>query len=480
MLRALLRNLAVTTAALAGCTTTPAAPGVDPNAGLFRDFADGKFDGAGHPLDAVVVEAATLCPSAHAVDGGIALSGQCAGELPAAARAGDLVASARIRVRKHGSGTIATVSIVRTEGGTVLARKALKASSLRANDVWLDLPISWHGDGSSVTISVMPASNAKVDLAYVEVFPPHFTLALAPGSGTFVDSDHVQIEVPKGGKLDHVILDGADITAQATALLASGKATRTDTAFRSVVDFALSDLAPMRGDVAELALRAAGNAARMQVRRTAPACQFEGDPAGAKVIVTGFQPFPADATHENVSAVAVGALDPATLHGAQVMKLILPVEYDRSAAEIADAIARCQPDVTISFGQGGDEIALEEVAYNLQDTGELSGGAPDNRGIVRSATPIDETAPPTRDTQLPLAQIEKALVAAGETPAHSRDPGRYICNNVMFADVGAMTALGAGRAGFIHLPYTTEFDDAARARFGAVVAAAIQATVDHP
>jgi hypothetical protein len=35
------------------------------------------------------------------------------------------------------------------------------------------------------------------------------------------------------------------------------------------------------------------------------------------------------------------------------------------------------------------------------------------------------------------------------------------------------------RAGFIHLPYTTEFDDATRARFGAIVAAAIQATVDQ-
>jgi hypothetical protein len=47
----------------------------------------------------------------------------------------------------------------------------------------------------------------------------------------------------------------------------------------------------------------------------------------------------------------------------------------------------------------------------------------------------------------------------------------------MFADIGAMELRG-GVGGFIHLPYTTEFDDAARARFGKVVEAAIQATVD--
>jgi hypothetical protein len=35
-----------------------------------------------------------------------------------------------------------------------------------------------------------------------------------------------------------------------------------------------------------------------------------------------------------------------------------------------------------------------------------------------------------------------------------------------------------GVAGFIHLPYTTQFDASTRTRFGKVVQAAIQATVD--
>jgi pyrrolidone-carboxylate peptidase len=89
---------------------------------------------------------------------------------------------------------------------------------------------------------------------------------------------------------------------------------------------------------------------------------------------------------------------------------------------------------------------------------------------------IHADAPATRDTLLPISAIESALLAIGEAPQHSRDPGRYICNNVMFADIGAMAS--RGRAGFIHLPYTSQFDDAVRARYGKVVEAAIQAVVD--
>jgi pyrrolidone-carboxylate peptidase len=129
----------------------------------------------------------------------------------------------------------------------------------------------------------------------------------------------------------------------------------------------------------------------------------------------------------------------------------------------------------ISFGQGGSSIALEQTAYNLQDTGEVSGGVPDNRGIIRAAALIDPSGPATRNTLLPLESIEAALVEIGEAPRYSDDPGRYICNNVMFADIGAMGPRG-GVAGFIHLPYEDTFDAATRERYGKVALAAVQAT----
>jgi pyroglutamyl-peptidase len=298
-------------------------------------------------------------------------------------------------------------------------------------------------------------------------------LAIAPGSGVAADGDAIAFELPRGHELERLEADGADVRPRLGCLIAGGAATRTHTALRTIVEVKLGELLPERGDVTEVRAWAVGSAARVQLRRApAPDC-YEGDPAGVRVLVTGFQPFPPDCRHDNVSAVAVGALDPWALRGARVMRLVLPVEYDRAAAAIAEVIARCRPDVVIGFGQGGDAIALEEVAYNLQDAGARTPGRPDNRGVIRTAAVIDPDAPATRDARLPLAAIELALAALGEAPRRSRDPGRYVCNDVMFASLGT----GAPAAGFIHLPCTTAFDDAVRARFGRIAEAAVQAAI---
>ena len=474
--------LVAITAELVGCAADPgpvAQDPVDPNAGLLRDFLDGKFDGAGHPINARVTEAETLCADAGSPhDGAIRLDATRACEsdkLAGVAQQGDLVVNARISIQAHAaSGDIVRVEVLGPDH-KLLGGQTLTTSRLRGS-TWIDWPVSWHSDGTAVTVRIVPVPGAIVDVDYLEVFPERFGLVLSPGSGPIVDTDRLVFELPRSHKIDKVEVDGADVTSRYDDLLASGAAIKTSTTFRTLVDVGVADLVPMRGEVTEVKVHAGAETARMQLRAGAPACAYEGDPSGLKVVITGFQPFPADGWHENVSAVAVTALDPAALHGARVMRLVMPVEYDRAAAEVTDVIARCAPDLVISFGQGGDAIALEEVAYNLQDTGEVAGGVPDNRGIVRAAVPIDPAAPATRDTLLPLDAIEQALAGAGEEPQRSRDPGRYICNNVMFADIGAMT--GRGRGGFIHLPYTTSFDDATRARFGKIVELAIQAAVD--
>ncbi len=453
-------------AALAACASSGTTS--DPNAGLLRDFLDGKYDGAGHPINAIVTEAEALCQGSVS-DGAVELAAACSGSVNGGQQVGDLIASARLRVDAHpASGLIATIDV--TDNGATLATTTLTVDTLRSDGAWLDVPVAWSSNGDPIGIRVTPAAGAQLAFDYVEVFPSRFGLVISPGAGVVADSDHVTFELPADRALDRVEVDGVDVTAQVTAV-----ATVQTTAYRKIYDLAVADLAPNRGDVADIRVDAAETAARTTLRRTVPTCNYEGGGTGAKVLVTGFQPFPADGTHDNVSGVAVTALDPSSLRGARVMRLVIPVEYDRAPAEVTDAIARCAPDIVISFGQGGDAIALEQTAYNLQDTGEVTGGVPDNRGVIRAAQPIDSAAAATRATLLPLDAINSALVGLGEQPQLSTDPGRYVCNNVMFADVGAMTGK---RAGFIHLPYTEEFDAANRARFGKIVAAAIQATVD--
>ena len=193
---------------------------------------------------------------------------------------------------------------------------------------------------------------------------------------------------------------------------------------------------------------------------------------GKKILVTAFQPFPADAWHENISSVALTAMP--AVSGARVMRLILPVEFDRAAAEVVEVIRRCAPDAVLSLGQGGDAVALEEVAYNRKDTSEVPGGVPDNRGVIAINEPIVATGPAQRSTLLPLADLEEALEGLGEEHARSRDPGRYICNNVFYQAVGAAAERGA-IAGFVHLPYRTSFSDDDRRRWGDVAAALVGA-----
>ncbi len=470
---------AVVFAALTGaCTEAPGSEETEaPNDGLLRDFIDGKYDAAGHPLNAKVLEGQRICGTPGGT-GVVELRGTCDIALPDGADSGGLTVNARIRVRQHPSwGSIATISALDAAGG-VLGVQTLTVSRLRGTGRWIDLPISLQTSAHVARVTLHVEPGAKVDLDYVEVFPKRLGVIVSPGAGVYKDTDKVTIELPKGKKVERLEADGVDLRPLLDQLLADRKATRTTTEFRTLIDVRIGDLLPTRGDLTELRVHSSGDTSRTQIRKFPAPCAFEGDPSGEKVLITGFQPFPADGWHENISAVAVSSLDPASLRGAQVMRLVLPVEYDRSAAAIAEVIDRCNPSAVISFGQGGGSIALEETAYNLQDTGELSGGAPDNRGIIRAANPIALDAPPTRETLLPLEAIESALVDAGELPSRSDDPGRYICNNVMFVNLGKMAF--RGRAGLIHLPYTTSFDDEARARWGMVAAAAVQATVDAP
>ena len=464
-------RVAIAVVVTSACAGAPADDAPRPNDGMFQDFVDGKLDSAGHPLNARVTDAAELCPDAgDATDDGLVLSGACEGRLDGAAQRGELAVNARVRVRDLADGDVVTVRVMESDG-TVSVEDTITAERVRELDAWIDLSVAYWSDGQPRTVAIVPAGGAEIELAYVETFPRRFRLVLSPGSGVIADDDAVTIEMAKDDAIEGVELDGVDVSARWRALDEAGLVAHTETSFRALHTVAASDLAPDRGDLAQLRVRGGGEVARMELRRAPAPCIYEGDPAGTPVLVTGFQPFPADGWHDNVAEVAVRSLRPTILRRAKVMRLVLPVEYDRAAAAVRDAIARCAPRAVVSFGQGGGSIALEETAYNLKDTGEVSGGVPDNRGVIAAALPIDGAAPAERATSLPLPAIDRALRALGEAPVRSDDPGRYICNNVFFTSTGA-----SSRAGFVHLPYTTRFDDAERARWGKVAEAVVQAT----
>jgi len=185
---------------LVGCAAT-SSPSSDPNAGLLRDFLDGKFDGAGHPINARVTTADQLCASTF----------PCIGNLPGAEQSGDLVVSARIQITDHAtSGDLVTIA-VRDASGTTLATDTLTVDRLRDTGAF-DLPLTWSSDGSAVTVAITPTATTTISLDYVEVFPQRFGLVLSPGSGVLGDADQLTFELPLGRAVEHVEADGVDLT----------------------------------------------------------------------------------------------------------------------------------------------------------------------------------------------------------------------------------------------------------------------------
>jgi pyroglutamyl-peptidase len=119
------------------------------------------------------------------------------------------------------------------------------------------------------------------------------------------------------------------------------------------------------------------------------------------------------------------------------------------------AIREVKPDALILLGEAGGSqtIRLETTAWN-----EMDFRIPDIAGRQPQKQAIHPSAPDVLHSTLPLEHIHDRLREAGHEVSLSSDPGRYLCNQVLFH---ALMLVGSTiPAGFIHLPleqdYTTE------------------------
>lgn len=187
----------------------------------------------------------------------------------------------------------------------------------------------------------------------------------------------------------------------------------------------------------------------------------------AHVVVTGFEPFGRHST--NPSAQVAQALSDRDGWHTQV----LPVDFDRCGAMIADLIVAHTPDVVLCLGLAGEAAVLEfeRVAINLIDT-----QVPDNAGNQPIDVPIIDGGPDAYFTTLPVKAMRTAATDAGVPAALSLSAGTYGCNAVMYAALHTVATHGlATRAGFAHLPEATELSvaDAARGVIAAVECALV-------
>lgn len=173
---------------------------------------------------------------------------------------------------------------------------------------------------------------------------------------------------------------------------------------------------------------------------------------GAIILVTGFGPFPGIERNASADLIAPlirrarSAFPDHTFHSA-----VLPVDWEEAPKRLSALIKTAQPHIALHFGVShrASGIVVETLAYNeAREASDVAG----RQGPGAEICPGDR---PTRTSTLPVRAILKMLHRQGLPATASADPGRYLCNAVMYHSLRqARLTTPHMRSGFIHLPAT--------------------------
>ena len=174
----------------------------------------------------------------------------------------------------------------------------------------------------------------------------------------------------------------------------------------------------------------------------------------ARVLVTGFEPFPSAPVNPTEWLVAELRRDPPAIDGIAAFRAeVLPVDYAKIGPRLSAIGREFRPDIAIHFGLAAEcsGFRLERVARN-----SLAGARADNAGAVPELSTICE-GPEMLASTLPLAAIRERLVAAGLPVEWSDDAGAYLCNMVFtLSRAHACEGFAPAMSGFVHVPPTGE------------------------
>lgn len=170
-----------------------------------------------------------------------------------------------------------------------------------------------------------------------------------------------------------------------------------------------------------------------------------------KILLTGFEPFGPDTVNPSWEAVA---LLPEQMQGVSIARRKMPVEYDRVAPLLEEAIREEQPDAVICVGQAGGRAMLtpEFVAINWKDA-----SVPDNAGVLFTGNKIYEDGPDAYFATVPVKAMAAAMREAGVPAAVSYTAGAYVCNNIMYHLLYLLAhRFPEVKGGFIHIPFACD------------------------
>jgi len=180
--------------------------------------------------------------------------------------------------------------------------------------------------------------------------------------------------------------------------------------------------------------------------------ELEFAPNNTIVIVTGFEPF--SIYDINPSQLIAEELDGQYIEGAEIIGIVLPVDFDASVENITKVIGNHTPQVLISTGLSprAKKINVEKFGINIKMY-------PRNEKKWFIPRRLDPFGPFIRISSLDTKEIASELNNAGITSRQSYYAGFYICNAVLYGSLGFIDEKDLStKAGFIHVPLLSSQD----------------------
>ena len=164
------------------------------------------------------------------------------------------------------------------------------------------------------------------------------------------------------------------------------------------------------------------------------------------VLVTGFEPFGMYST--NPSQVIAETLNGSTLNDAEIIGIVLPVNFTTSVVRAIEAVELYHPDVVISLGLNAKAkvIEVEKIGVNIKRY-------PKDDGSWSFPQRIDTQGPFLRITSLNTHDIARKIRDADIPSKQSFFAGSYICNALFYGVLGYAKDQNLNTSiGFIHVP----------------------------
>ena len=171
-----------------------------------------------------------------------------------------------------------------------------------------------------------------------------------------------------------------------------------------------------------------------------------------KILLTAFEPFGGEGTNASLEAMKRINAPP----GMTLIRLEVPTVFGLAGERVLRAVREEKPDAVVCLGQaaGRSAVTPERVAINLRDA-----SIPDNAGNMPKEEPVVPGGPAAYFSTLPIRAMVTRAQAAGVPAAISNSAGTFVCNDLMYALLHALSndfpeIIG----GFIHVPACTPLE----------------------